>query len=891
MNSPLHNIATLNLEQDTKLHDTGQYFCNTRMFALPTNHNAVTLLRSGEEFLASAYQAMQAAQHFIWIADWQMAYDIELGQRGDPNHPARLSKVIEDIISAKPVQIRVLLYGSISDVRPGTYDRLVADTLNALNKKGYPGSVIVLRQGATSTQFDAYEYSHHQKFLVADGHTALLGGLDLAHGRFETLEFDVAVDPRRHVINDMYNPGASKLRTVSPDEAKLIELGFAPPYGDTLLEEGCQPRMPWQDVHIKIGGPAVVDIHRNFVRRWNALLRSRGGYIPAPAKETHRMPAEINNAWLSHHRARPALEAAAASRPGRAKVQIVRSVSSGHLQLESPTRLGGAALPDDLDLYADLTVRQAMAQAIRDNRGEHQANILNAMVNCIASADNYVYIETQFFISDFGLAGPLRTRQTRAGQIAYYPVDSRRIGNENDGIKNTILDALAARIGAHVVAGTPFHVYLVVPVHPEGSIADPAVWKQHWMALASIRHGTRSLVARIQNSLRAAKRPPEDWKHYLTVLNMRSYGVAVQYARDPETMREDYAQEIGRFVVTEQIYIHSKLLIVDDAVAIVGSANINDRSLTGNGDTEIAAVVVDDEGAELRDLGSPDFKVVTRKFARDLRRSLWEKHFGFAIDRNRYFETVERARREGVTPHPLPPGAYPPREATTPKDFENITIEKNKKANWQSILDKPCARETYQAIQKIAQANAEAYERVFLHTPRNGMRGFDDILRHFTCPYPVLAAGRVRRAAARAEAERDRWAALHGRDDGIGQRIRALHQERLDRAPGQAGPDTLGVEPPPLAPPYMTDLLEPHQRAAAQLPPHEFGRRYVTYGGKVHHVGEAIKYLKQHVTGFFVEMPLDWGEGVDAGGNVDNHISVDLAHKTGDGADSGGSHA
>ena len=31
--------------------------------------------------------------------------------------------------------------------------------------------------------------------------------------------------------------------------------------------------------------------------------------------------------------------------------------------------------------------------------------------------------------------------------------------------------------------------------------------------------------------------------------------------------------------VTEQIYIHAKLLIVDDRVAIIGSANINDRSM------------------------------------------------------------------------------------------------------------------------------------------------------------------------------------------------------------------------------------------------------------------------------------------------------------------------
>ena len=39
------------------------------------------------------------------------------------------------------------------------------------------------------------------------------------------------------------------------------------------------------------------------------------------------------------------------------------------------------------------------------------------------------------------------------------------------------------------------------------------------------------------------------------------------------------------------VYVHSKLLIVDDEVALVGSANINMRSMAGTRDTEIAAAI------------------------------------------------------------------------------------------------------------------------------------------------------------------------------------------------------------------------------------------------------------------------------------------------------------
>lgn len=43
--------------------------------------------------------------------------------------------------------------------------------------------------------------------------------------------------------------------------------------------------------------------------------------------------------------------------------------------------------------------------------------------------------------------------------------------------------------------------------------------------------------------------------------------------------------------ITELIYVHSKLMIVDDKIAICGSANINDRSMIGKRDSEIAVLI------------------------------------------------------------------------------------------------------------------------------------------------------------------------------------------------------------------------------------------------------------------------------------------------------------
>jgi len=43
--------------------------------------------------------------------------------------------------------------------------------------------------------------------------------------------------------------------------------------------------------------------------------------------------------------------------------------------------------------------------------------------------------------------------------------------------------------------------------------------------------------------------------------------------------------------MTSMIYVHSKLMICDDKRAICGSTNINDRSLWGNFDSEVAVCI------------------------------------------------------------------------------------------------------------------------------------------------------------------------------------------------------------------------------------------------------------------------------------------------------------
>ncbi|KAF8972879.1 hypothetical protein BGZ46_009977 [Entomortierella lignicola] len=82
--------------------------------------------------------------------------------------------------------------------------------------------------------------------------------------------------------------------------------------------------------------------------------------------------------------------------------------------------------------------------------------------------------------------------------------------------------------------------------------------------------------------------------------------------------------EVDDFV-TELLYIHSKLMIVDDRIIICGSANLNDRSQLGVRDSEIAIYIEDTEMIDSKMDGKP---YLAGKLAHGLRTSLFKEHLG-----------------------------------------------------------------------------------------------------------------------------------------------------------------------------------------------------------------------------------------------------------------------
>jgi phosphatidylserine/phosphatidylglycerophosphate/cardiolipin synthase-like enzyme len=80
----------------------------------------------------------------------------------------------------------------------------------------------------------------------------------------------------------------------------------------------------------------------------------------------------------------------------------------------------------------------------------------------------------------------------------------------------------------------------------------------------------------------------------------------------------------------DPIYVHAKVCVIDDVWAAVGSDNLNRRSWTH--DSELSCAVIDSELDERHPLDPGGLGDRSRKFARDLRLSLWSEHLGRSTD-------------------------------------------------------------------------------------------------------------------------------------------------------------------------------------------------------------------------------------------------------------------
>lgn len=269
----------------------------------------------------------------------------------------------------------------------------------------------------------------------------------------------------------------------------------------------------------------------------------------------------------------------------------------------------------------------------------YEASIYNAYLHAIQNAEHFIYIENQFFIS------------SQKGTFM--------------SVQNKVLSMLADRIYRAYQNSEDFHVMVVMPLKPE----FPEEWDtkagndlravSYW-TYATIYHGSDSLMNRLQEK----KIPVQAIPRFFSIYGLRTHG------------------SLNGNLVTEIVYVHSKLMIVDDRLAIIGSANINDRSMLGDRDSEIAVFIQDNDMMEGK-MNGQSYRV--GKFSHSLRCHLLKEHLGLLSEMN-----------------------------TTPL---NVQVED------------PLAEAFYTTISHQAVQNALIFERVFRRRilPTNQVWNFEDL--------------------------------------------------------------------------------------------------------------------------------------------------------------------
>ena len=640
-----------------------------------TDGNTVTPFTTGQDYYAALAAAIAGAGQTVCMLGWQINWDVHLvpGLR-------LYDAILKAVTANKSLKVYVLPWDSSIGIDTGCAETLAVLTYINTQIDGPPRVFVklALEHPDSTAGFDNF-FSHHQKQVVIDSKTAFMGGIDVCWGRRDdatyTLKADgregndayngcvphvLAVDPKNYVDSkrvqdsDDFNANGMPLPNQAAIDAKahlragLVQL----PPDAKMLDAARQPRMPWQDLHLKVEGPAAIDLASNFVLRWN-VANSKDLRLPLPP-------------------------AATGKGPGSCSVQMLRSASDKMVALEGKAVTAGEHA------------------RVHDKCGHN--TIYHAMVHLIEHAEHYIYIENQFFVSAFGNEGfgdqatgpkPEPSPEVESATSSFKREATRRAwGNPDAYPTNIIGEALGTKICNMILdtshaspdgKSSPFHVYITLPVHPEGMLNDPSTMTQVHFTMQSLVYGSQSLLNRIRRAIAARRLVDKMDTTYERVFNDQN----VEYKAVPIEQCWPYVtllnlrnwEKIGDRYVTEQIYVHNKTMIVDDCYAIVGSANINDRSQLGNRDSELAVLVVDTDFS-YEDIGSKDGPSVTRAFARKLRMAIWNKILGNA--------------------------------------------GKVRPADMDDVIQRPAAQASWEAMRTRAAVNSALYEAAFPFIPANG---------------------------------------------------------------------------------------------------------------------------------------------------------------------------
>ena len=581
-------------------------------FAPERDGNKIKWYVDGRDYFWAVSVALEKAKETIYIADWWLSPELFLRRPPYFNQEWRLDQVLKRKAEAG-VKIYVIVYKEV-EAAVSCNSAHTKHALHALCPPGTPGygNIRCMRHPDHNVFENAgdmtFYWAHHEKFIVIDYALAFIGGLDLCFGRW---------DDRQHPLADVHPAGVKNEVFPGQDfnNNRIMDFQSVDDWKSNELSKADYGRMPWHDVAMGLIGDCVYDIAEHFVLRWNFVKRDKykrdDGYpwltmqgrekenedlvgvqrpkFPVGGYEHHPLSPLETKPWAHEHQ-------------GTVHAQVVRSScdwSSGILVEHSIQ-----------NAYSEI-IRNAQHFVYIENQffitstGDNQAPIHNTIGRAIVDACVKAGKEGRKFRVIIvipaipGFAGDLRddaAMGTRAimdyqyksinrgensicGQIKAQGVDPFQhifvfnLRSYDRLNKTSALKEQEERSGVKYQEVQRAHADEIMGGGAPSSTDKNPAHKDHSGDEEAERNQDKKRqfeAAAGDTGLKNEESTKADSIARTAMLNGGK--VSEQY------WEGDLEEEKGNFV-QEELYIHGKLLIVDDRIVICGSSNINDRVL------------------------------------------------------------------------------------------------------------------------------------------------------------------------------------------------------------------------------------------------------------------------------------------------------------------------
>ncbi|KAF7980984.1 hypothetical protein HWV62_35794 [Athelia sp. TMB] len=652
-------------------------------FADERDNNFVKWHIDGHDYMYALSEMLDSAKESIFILDWWLTPELYL-RRPPAHHPEwRLDRVLKRKAEAG-VKIYVVVYKEVTQTMSMSSHH-TKGALEALHQ-----NIACMRHPDHIGSKDNVEFwSHHEKVVVVDNVRACIGGLDLCFGRWDT---------HNHPLADVHPTDFA--RTLFPGQdynnARVLDFQDVPNYVSNAVSILDTARMPWHDVHMTLQGPVVLDIVQHFTERWNEVKHRK--YKDDPRFDWLALPHDIdppNNPSVARHPLREQWH-----KMGR-QFKDRFSVQDDDGEIDFPQ--GGPVK----NIIAEALVERILRAA---SAGQKFKVIV-------------VIPEVPGFSGDIKTEGGIKTimaaqyRTINRGGHSIYEV-IRRAGYEPlDFIRfyhlrsydriNAPYDSLISKMEAN--SGVKYEQAQVALARQWiGDQADAggidAIKEVFFKTSSPTSEGIVETGKATEVKLLRVTLPPSAEEARKTVAQFEA---GAQQLRDDDSVSDNVGQhkfedrtalaseqwlgseeEEKNAYISELLYIHTKCMIVDD------------RKVIGDGDSEIALVVEDNDMIPSR-MDGADYQA--SRFAATLRRRLFKEHLGLLRPQNC------DSPHEYVTSHM--------RCAPHPNHDDTDTQEDD----W--VLD-PIADDTLARWNDTARVNREIFTELFRPVPSNLVRSW-----------------------------------------------------------------------------------------------------------------------------------------------------------------------